>query len=734
MDVSEFHNAIVSSIDFALQSRIVAFEQISALNKLCSFLSQNPRFEEIRIGDFVTQDSFLPAPDAIFSKLKTRIKELENNPNEQQGQKIFYVTGVNGLLKLWNAQVCRSVYTEIRRLLDDPKLHVWFFVNQFDSNVDRVFINPRYRDSNQMFSLGDQFSNSQDSVNQEETIYLVDKKYLSKFHGILYNNFRQALQDFGTGTVAHSSSDPRIYIGVEPVSDRPLSGIKDSIEQAYTLRDYFKLRHDLFDELSNEALQWLYDQFEIAKEYPQDVYGFIRERYFPKGVKESSDKLPKFINDASDVEKELLFWALRKNYDPDCYLSVVMQNPEVDHSNFTLYYVCQPLDFLSEQQLDYLNPQPTPSQIDSFIEQRQKGIAGLGVEPLSADINQFIQWAKSYSLEQIAPWLNNNAKEEKCEMIRRLGAMEQASIPDPVLKSYPLLEMYLSAYSLPIPELNSYFSGYRTLKIKNCITEEFCQRAADITYPPFIGLKKRDALLQNYIEDENVGLIVADALSAEFLPMLVALAQKYHIGLEEAQICCCNLPTSTQFNKTTWDPNRRIDDKSLDNTIHDGEEKHVTVPYENNFVAMLDRLASSVWTKVVNALERYERVILTSDHGSTRLAVIAYNNALANTLPVQPAAGYGFNDWRYTSKDSVAETPSGCITSLDGAWQVVKGYNRFSKSGAKYNECHGGLTLEEVLVPFLVFRKGAQFKQAVSTQEQSAASKTEIVEDKDFDL
>ncbi|MBR5160029.1 MAG: hypothetical protein IKW80_00255, partial [Thermoguttaceae bacterium] len=651
------------------------FEQTSALNKLCSFLSQNPCFEEIRIGDFVTQDSFLPAPDAIFSKLKTHIKELENNLNEQQEQKIYYVTGVNGLLKLWNAQVCRSVYTEIRRLLDDPKLHVWVFVNQFDSNVDQVFINPRYRESNQMFSLSDQFRNSQNSADHEETIYLVDKKYLSKFHGILYNNFRHALQDFGAGTVAHSSSDPRIYIGVEPVSDRPLSGIKDSIEQAYTLRDYFKLRHDLFDELSDEALQWLYDQFEIAKEYPQDVYGFIRERYFPKGVKESSDKLPKFINDASDVEKELLFWALRMNYDPDCYLSVVMQNPEVDHSNFTLYYVCQPLDFLSAQPLDYLNPQPTQRQIEKFIEQRQKGIAGMGVEPLSADINQFIQRAKSYSLEQVAPWLNNNAKEEKCEIIRRIGATEQASVPDSVLKSYPLLEMYLSSYNLPIPELNSYFTEYRTLKIKNRITEEFCQRAANITYPPYPCLKKRDALLQSYIEDEKVGLIVVDALSAEYLPLIIAFAQYNHIGLEEAQVCYCNLPTSTQFNKITWDPKRRIDDKSLDNIIHDGEEKHVTVSYENNFVTTLDKLTSNIRAKVNNALEQYERVILTSDHGSTRLAVIAYNNNLANTLPVKPSAGYSFNDWRYTSKDSVPEVTSGCITSLDGAWQVVKGYN-----------------------------------------------------------
>ena len=78
--------------------------------------------------------------------------------------------------------------------------------------------------------------------------------------------------------------------------------------------------------------------------------------------------------------------------------------------------------------------------------------------------------------------------------------------------------------------------------------------------------------------------------------------------------------------------------------------------------------------------------------------------------------------------------PPNCIPSTDDAWYVVKGYNRFSKSGSKYNECHGGLTLEEVLVPFLVFKKGAQFKVTVSKQEQAAASNTEFVEDKDFDI
>ncbi len=736
MDINTLKNYIKDNVDYCLQSRIVAFTSESALKNLCFVLKDYPsRFKQIPIGDFITQDSFLPSPETFFSELTNRLQQYQNQniANEQPEQIVYYVTGINGLLKLWEAGLCRTAYEKIRKLLDNPKLHVWLFVNQFDSNVNRVFENPRYREANQMLTVSDSYETF-NSASPNERICLVDKKYLTKFHGILYENFREALRQFGLGQVPTSSEGRQIYIGVEITGRPQVAGIKDSIEQAYTLRDYFKLRHNLFEEsLSDSVLEWLYDSFENAKDYPSDVYGFVRERYFPKGVKESSDKLPKIINGATDVEKEILFWALQKHYDPDCYLSVVMQN-EVNKNNFTQFFVCQPLDFLSGQKLDYLDPQPTHYQIEKYIEQRHSGIAGIGVELLSADISQFIQQAKSYSLEKVAPWLNNNAKEEKCEMIRRIGEIEQATIPDSVLKSYPLLETYLSEYQLPTPELNSYFTQYRTLKIKNSITEEFFQRAANITYPPCIGLKKRDALLQSYKSDKNVGLIVVDALSAEYLPMLIALSQNNHIGLEDAKICYCNIPTSTQFNKITWDPNRRKDVKTHDNTIHDGEEKHVTVPYEQNFVAMLDRLTSSIITNVVNELEHFERVILTSDHGSTRLAVIAYNNELANTLPVQSVSGVAINDWRYTSKNSVETLPPNCIPSTDDAWYVVKGYNRFSKSGSKYNECHGGLTLEEVLVPFLVFKKGAQFKVTVSKQEQTAASNTEFVEDKDFDI
>ena len=87
-------------------------------------------------------------------------------------------------------------------------------------------------------------------------------------------------------------------------------------------------------------------------------------------------------------------------------------------------------------------------------------------------------------------------------------------------------------------------------------------------------------------------------------------------------------------------------------------------------------------------------------------------------------------DWRYIDADSNSVPPQGVSSSISGAFWVAKGYDRFSKRGGKLNELHGGLTREEVLVPFVVFEKGATFTPlAIRKAEQP-----QLEENADFDL
>jgi hypothetical protein len=68
---------------------------------------------------------------------------------------------------------------------------------------------------------------------------------------------------------------------------------------------------------------------------------------------------------------------------------------------------------------------------------------------------------------------------------------------------------------------------------------------------------------------------------------------------------------------------------------------------------------------------------------------------------------------------------------LDGRYWAVRGYDRLPKKGGGQSfELHGGATLEERLVPVVVFSKTGQFVPKVKTSNKRA----QIIEKDDFDL
>ena len=69
--------------------------------------------------------------------------------------------------------------------------------------------------------------------------------------------------------------------------------------------------------------------------------------------------------------------------------------------------------------------------------------------------------------------------------------------------------------------------------------------------------------------------------------------------------------------------------------------------------------------------------------------------------------------------------------TLDGQHWVVRGYDRLPKRGGGQSfELHGGATLEERLVPLVIFSKKGQFVPKV----RSDGERVQIIEKDDFDL
>jgi hypothetical protein len=240
-------------------------------------------------------------------------------------------------------------------------------------------------------------------------------------------------------------------------------------------------------------------------------------------------------------------------------------------------------------------------------------------------------------------------------------------------------------------------------------------------------------MVQRYASDSGCALLVVDAMGAEWLPMLVTRARERNIGVDSIAVGEVHLPTTTRFNNIHWpDVARRLPDiKRFDNIAHNGVEAHEARSAEENLAAALDVIGGEVLRRVAEWLVRFERVLVTADHGSSRLAVLAWQAEprLARTLTCE--AGEEVADWRYRERAAQGGCPPELEETLDGRHWVVRGYNRLPKKGGGQGfELHGGATLEERLVPVVVFSRTGQFVPKAKT----GGKRVQIVEKDDFDL
>jgi hypothetical protein len=238
------------------------------------------------------------------------------------------------------------------------------------------------------------------------------------------------------------------------------------------------------------------------------------------------------------------------------------------------------------------------------------------------------------------------------------------------------------------------------------------------------------------LKTDDTALLVVDGMGAEYLPLLLALAKRRDMNVESFVVVSAKLPTSTEFNNIQWDTNRTLDEvRDVDNIAHNGAAKHERCLPERNIAAVLRVFETEVFNRIAEGLSRFSRVVVTGDHGSSRLAVLAYNERYGTTLPWnrQPL------DWRYSLAPTNVKRPS----EFEGQYHpdrngnkgetywAVRGYNRLPKRGGKLNELHGGASLEEWLVPVVVFTK-AEF--AVQPRQLDKKTTEQIIDKMGFDI
>jgi hypothetical protein len=657
---------------------------------------------ELRLSDLVRESAWLPMPDAVFERVRDVM-----SAQEARG-KALVLLGLPGYLALLTDENKRAAIVTLREWADGTSgREAVCFLRSDDGTgliLKDVFANPRYRQGKQLIEIDAEQVVPQFAGRTE--VMLVGDDLAS-----LIPEACDTFQKYLRYTEEHPSdrSVRRIVVASE---GRELAGLSAEVRQVVCLRDFAREFYDVEDAgLSDNALRWMCERGKDGA--GKTLSETLKALFFPEGA--VARRVLRVFDWRKGAEREAVLWLVKHVAFKGSYLECVARQEGVLVGNFHSAYVTGAAEWLDSV---------------LYAGERRDAIQEADVRMSGADIRQFIARCAGESTSRVAPWLNCGTGAERAELLRRCSV--DGIVSNAVKNVYSEAAMYLNADSVfGHVALEEYFMEYRKLKMAGRVTTEFYERAQRAVPPS--SLQSRDAMVQRYASDNGCALLVVDAMGAEWLPMLVALARERNLGVDSIAVGKAHLPTSTIFNNIYWpDAARRLPDiKRFDNIAHNGAETHEERRSEENLAAALDVIGNEVLPRVAEGLARFEWVLVTADHGGSRLAALAWQAEprLARTLACEE--GGEVADWRYRERAAQGGCPPELEETLDGRHWVMRGYDRLPKRGGGQGfELHGGATLEERLVPVVIFSRTGQFVPKAKTGGKLA----QIVEKDDFDL
>lgn len=353
---------------------------------------------------------------------------------------------------------------------------------------------------------------------------------------------------------------------------------------------------------------------------------------------------------------------------------------------------------------------------------------------LKKNENYFSKLSTIPTYEKRLAFLTGDTREERIYILRMVGQwLEQDAAQvcaSKTLKSrYPLLQAYLGLIPDELGTIyNEYISEYKAHKLANTLPEsdERFFRGIEPDSLPF-----RYSVINQNITDSTVMLWI-DGLGFEYLSLLLdQLSQNKDGTVVFCALTQALLPTETEFNEQ-WKqmsvPCEKLN--KLDKLAHKG-----VVDEPDYYTCIEEQLAffNKVSDKVNELLKNYRRVIITGDHGASRLAARFFHArkglpALKDSIPLSHG--------RYCS---IKSKPDGVYEDLIEAadlsgqhYLVFTSYNHFSLGGFAtgkdedkviYGEVHGGASPEEMIVPVVVFDSKVSLPLSVKWYDDKSEAK-----------
>ena len=622
----------------------------------------------VKVADCLADDDIaLPMPNVLMSALDAKITALGCRA---------VVVGLDGYISLLNADAVTALMSELRNRLDTDVLNADYLLS-VQSKPDFA---PRYQESRSVVVI---------DGNAEELEQLNIQAYSDKWVKT-------------GGLIGYKALLSQSAFQYEPFGEHTLilkdlvetqAGIGNAVTFILGTRDVAAQYYGIDADLDDTTLEFL-----LAKSAESgktaDVY--LTEEF---GATYSNVRLAlkRLLELPSDNLWSAHIWSLRRRLPGDSYIAKVISG-EVSRNNLLWKYVVRTaITVLSD------------INANKYAVERSEALAAVGTNYESL-IVEFIGQTKESN--DALSFLNCGTTAERVEILRR-ASLEDLSygLPKQYRDLFPTLADYFSnEFDYADEAVAAYFKEYRQLKVSSAITDGFIKQAFNFVVPK--SYPTRDSIIAELAERFDTALLVVDAMGAEYMPLLVALANRRGMNIESQAVVTAMLPTETIFNMIKWDESRTLPEiKSVDNIVHNGAAKHeVSIP-ERNFAETLRVFETEIMNRIADGLTRFARVVVTADHGATRLAVIARSENKGNTLPWDKERDGEPKDWRYSLAPQGTPRPpeyeSEYFPDRKETYWIVRGYNRLPKMGGKLYELHGGATLEERLVPVIVFSKNA---------------------------
>jgi hypothetical protein len=508
----------------------------------------------IRIADCVSDgETQLPMPNALMSIVDNKIQTLSGRA---------LVVGFDAYLALLDADATTVFMSELRSRLDDNTLNADYLI----SNHSNLTLIPRYEEARSVVFI---------EGNNEElealNIIVYSDRWV-KSGGV--NGYKQLREQMGQ--FEPSGNYKLILTGLTEKQAGIGKAVTFVLDARAVAIQHYGLDADLDDVTLEDLLAKSAETGKTAENYLETLFGVTNI--------DIRLVLKRLLEIPADDLWAAHIWALRRRLPSDSYITKVLSE-NITHNNLLWKYIVgTAVSVLSD-----INAK-------KYAAERAEALKAIGSDYESL-IVEFIAQSKKSGDALI--FLNCGTNAERVEIVRRAAAEDLSyGLPREYGELFPTLADYFStAFDFEDTATTAYFSEYRQHKIAGSITDSFVKRAYDLTVPKIYP--SRDIVIAELQAQSDIGLLVVDAMGAEYMPLLLALAKRRGMNVELQMVVTAKLPTETEFNSIKWDDNRRLAGiKSIDNIVHSGAVQHETSTPERSFTETLRVFETDIMNRI----------------------------------------------------------------------------------------------------------------------------------------